>query len=112
MSDSSASTSAQQTLVAVARTHVTTRHLRITLLLAGVFATSWLALTVVDAESLVPALWPAGGLAAGLLLTSPSRLRPALTAAVFVLMLAAFLRRSSLTSRVFGRKALRGFQEV
>ena len=37
----------------------------------------------------MPALWPAGGLAAGLLLTSPRRLRPGLTAACFVLMLAA-----------------------
>jgi PAS domain S-box-containing protein len=72
-------------------TPLTTRHLRMALLLVGVFGSSWLALTVVDAGSLVPALWPAGGLAAGLLLTSPSRLRPALTAAVFVLMLAAFL---------------------
>ena len=46
---------------------------------------------MVDAESLVPALWPAGGLAAGLLLTSPGHLRPGLTAGVFALMLAAFL---------------------
>jgi PAS domain S-box-containing protein len=91
VSDSSASTSAQQTLVAAARTHVATRHLRITLLLVGVFATSWLALTVVEADSLVPSLWPAGGLAAGLLLTSPRHLRAGLTGAVFGLMLAAYL---------------------
>src|SRR6476469_6830480 len=89
--DSSASTSAPQTLLAAATTRFTARHLRISLLLLGVFAGSWLTLTVVDAESLVPVLWPAVGLAAGLLLTSPQHLRPGLTAAVFALMLAAFL---------------------
>ena len=70
---------------------LTARHLRTALLLLGVFSTAWLALTVVEAESLVPALWPAGGLAVGLLLTSPSRLRPALLASTFVLILGAHL---------------------
>jgi PAS domain S-box-containing protein len=91
VSDNGASTSAQQTLMAAASARLTVRHVRIALLLAGIFATSWLALTVIEADSLVPALWPAGGLAAGLLLTSPRHLRPGLTAATFVLMLAAYL---------------------
>ncbi|MET0838749.1 MAG: ATP-binding protein, partial [Marmoricola sp.] len=63
----------------------------LSLLLIGVLGSAWLALTVVDAASLVPVIWPAVGLTAGLLLTSPRRLRPALLAASFVLMLAAHL---------------------
>jgi len=91
MSDHSASASAQQTLMTAATLALTRRNVRILLLLTGVLGTSWLALTVVDAESRVPALWPASGLVAGLLLTSPRRLRPGLTVATFALMLAAHL---------------------
>ena len=62
--------------------------MRVTLLLAGVLASAWLVLGVVDTASLVPALWPAGGLAAGLLLTTPKRLQAPLLGAVFALVLA------------------------
>ena len=70
---------------------LTARTARIALLLVGVFGSAWLALLVVDTESLVPAIWPAGGLAAGLLLTSPKRLRPGLLAACFGVMVLAHL---------------------
>ncbi|MCW2818506.1 MAG: domain S-box protein [Marmoricola sp.] len=60
-------------------------------LLTGILATSWLAVSVVDADSRVPLMWPAAGLMAGLFLTS-SRGRRHWTAAVSVaLVLAAHL---------------------
>ena len=45
----------------------------------------------VDTPSQVPTIWPAGGLVAGLLLTSPRRLRPWLTGASVLLILVAYL---------------------
>ncbi len=73
------------------RPTLTARAARIPLLLVAVFVSAWLALVVVDTESLVPAIWPAGGVAAGLLLTSPRRLRRGLLAACFALMVLAHL---------------------
>ena len=64
----------------------------ISLLLIGVFASAVAgARRRSTRESLVPAIWPAGGLIAGLLLTSPTGCVPACSALVFVLMLAAHL---------------------
>ena len=65
--------------------------LRTSLLLTGVFTSAWLSLAVVDTESLVPSIWPAGAFTAGLYLTSPKRLRPRLLASCFGLMLLAHL---------------------
>ncbi len=66
------------------------RSIRIGALLLAVLASAWVA-TVAGDPGLVPAIWPAGGVVAGLLLTSPSRLRPWLLLASLVLILAAFL---------------------
>ncbi len=66
------------------------RSVRISLLLLAVLALAWCATTVGE-PNLVPAIWPAGGVVAGLLLTSPSRLRPWLLLASLVLILTAFL---------------------
>jgi hypothetical protein len=73
--DSSTSTPAPQALMA-AVPQIPARTVRILLLLAAVFVSAWLSLGVVDTDSLVPAIWPAGALATGLVLTSPRRLRP------------------------------------
>jgi PAS domain S-box-containing protein len=69
--------------------HVDSRTIRLALLLLAVFWSAWLVLTIVDTDSLVPCLWPAGAFAAGLHLTSPRRARPHLLAASFALMLLA-----------------------
>ena len=53
----------------------------------------------------MPAIWPAAGLTAGLLLTSPGRLRPALTAVSFLLMLAAHLLQGYQLSVALGFSA-------
>ena len=89
-SESSTATRPRLTLLSEAPP-VSARQLRIALLLLGIGLSAWAGLGGVHAESLVPALWPAAGLAAGLLLTSPSRLRPALASVTFVLLLAAHL---------------------
>jgi PAS domain S-box-containing protein len=89
--DHAASTSARQTWTSAAATRFARQHLRAALLLAAVFASALLVLSDVEADSLVPVLWPAAGLAAGLLLTSPARARPWLAGAVFVLMVVAHL---------------------
>jgi hypothetical protein len=86
--DSSTSTPAPQALMA-AVPQIPARTVRILLLLAAVFVSAWLSLGVVDTDSLVPAIWPAGALATGLVLTSPRRLRPPVLAATFGLVLAA-----------------------
>ncbi len=70
---------------------VSARAVRTGLLLLGVFLSAWLTLSVVDTASLVPAIWPAGGLAAGLLLTSSRHRRPRLVTVVFALVVAAHL---------------------
>ena len=89
-SDSSVATPSRATLLPdVPR--VTAQQVRIGLLLLGIGFSAWVALSKVHAESLVPALWPAAGLAVGLLLIATDRLRPALVAATFVLLLAAHL---------------------
>ncbi|MCW2867588.1 MAG: domain S-box protein [Marmoricola sp.] len=68
---------------------VTPRLLRIGALLAGVLATSWLALTVVGAQSRVPMMWPAAGLMAGLFLTSARPQRRWVAGACVVVVLLA-----------------------
>ena len=67
------------------RDHAAARLLRIGALLAGILATSWLAVSVVPADSRVPLMWPAAGLMAGLFLTS-SRGRRRWTAGASVLL--------------------------
>ncbi len=52
---------------------------------------AWLALAMVDTASLVPAIWPAGAVCAGLYLTSPRHLRLRLVVATFALILLAHL---------------------
>ena len=71
---------------------LTTRHLlRTALLLVAVFVAAFVSLRSVGGASLVPAIWPTAGVAAGLHLTSPARLRRPVLSAVFVLVLAAHL---------------------
>ena len=67
------------------------RPLRIGLLLAAVLVSAWGSLAVVDTASEVPTVWPAAGIVAGLLLTSPARLRSALTAASVLVILVPYL---------------------
>jgi len=66
-----------------------TRTLRLGALLLAVFVTALAGLSSRQGESMVPAMWPAAGIAAGLYLTSPKRLRPGILGSVFVLMVAA-----------------------
>ena len=67
------------------------RTIRISVLLVAVLVSAWAVVGVIDTASRVPAIWPAGGLVAGLLLTSPRVLRPWLLAASFVLIVSAYL---------------------
>ena len=69
----------------------TANPVRVALLLLAVFVTAWVEAAVVHAPSQTPAIWPAGGVLAGLLLTSPRRLRPWLLGASLLLILTAFL---------------------
>jgi PAS domain S-box-containing protein len=69
----------------------TARTVRIALLLLAVGVGAWLAIATLSAPSEVPDVWPAGGLAAGLLLTSPRAARPWLAATCVVLILGAYL---------------------
>ncbi len=64
---------------------------RLSLLLLAVLASAWVAATVVSGANQVPAIWPAGGVVAGLLLTSPRRLRSGVLVASLLLIFAAFL---------------------
>ncbi len=66
-------------------------NLRIALLLVVVLACAWVAIASVEQKGRVPAIWPAGGVLAGLLLISPRRLRPSLAAAGLVLIVVPFL---------------------
>lgn len=52
---------------------------------------AWASIAVVNTSSQVPAIWPAGGLVAGLLLTSPRHLRPWLLGSSLLLILGAYL---------------------
>jgi PAS domain S-box-containing protein len=70
------------------------RAIRIGLLLVAVLASAWASLAVVDTQSQVPAIWPVGGLVAGLLLTSPARARSWLTGASVLLILTAYVAHS------------------
>ncbi len=69
----------------------TVRTVRISLLLVAVLAFAWVSLAVVNTPTQVPTIWPAGGLVAGLLLTSPARLRPWLAGSSALLIVVAFL---------------------
>jgi len=60
------------------------------LLLLAVLGSAWFAAASRDASP-VPAIWPAGGVVAGLLLTSLRQLRPWLLIACLLLILGAFL---------------------
>jgi hypothetical protein len=62
-------------------------------LLALVFASALVSLSSVGSSSLAPMIWPAGGLAAGLYLTSRARARPFVLGGVFVVLLSAYLLR-------------------
>ena len=76
------------------RTAATTgiaRPARIGLLLLAVLVSAWTSIALVDAPSQVPAVWPAGGVVAGLLLTSPSRMHPWLLISSVLLILGAYL---------------------
>lgn len=64
---------------------------RIGLLLLAVFVAAWAAIAVVGAPSQVPPVWPAGGLVAGLLLTSPRRMRRGLLVVCLLLIVSAYL---------------------
>ncbi len=73
------------------RTTSIARTARIGLLLVAVFVSAWAAIAVVNTPSEIPAIWPAGGVLAGLLLTSPTRMRPWLLVSGGVLILLAYL---------------------
>jgi PAS domain S-box-containing protein len=73
------------------RTTDTSRTIRIGLLLLAVLVSAWVSLAVVNTPSQVPTIWPAGGVVAGLLLTSPARVRPWLAGSSVVLILVAYL---------------------
>ena len=57
---------------------------RVTLLLLAVVVAAWLGSLSIAPYGLVPAVWPAGGLAAGMLLVSPRRWRLPLVGVVGV----------------------------
>jgi PAS domain S-box-containing protein len=69
----------------------TARTLRIGLLLLAVLVCAWAAIAVVNSPSQVPSVWPAGGVVAGLLLTSPRAIRPWLAGSSVLLVLVAYL---------------------
>ncbi len=73
------------------RTTSRTRWLRVALLLVAVAVAAWLGTLDATDASLVPATWPAGGLAAGLFLIAPRRSRPALVVGVTALVVAALV---------------------
>lgn len=91
----SSSTSAVQTgtrgITSAARSHSPARTVRIALLLLAVLASAWVAIAVVNTPSQVPSVWPAGGVVAGLLLTSPRPLRSWLAGSSVLLILVAYL---------------------
>lgn len=62
---------------------------RTALLLALLFLTSWAAISLTTAESLVAIAWPASGLSVGVLLGAPRRQRPVLLGVIFALVLLA-----------------------
>ncbi len=64
---------------------------RIGLLLGATVFTAWMAIAMVATPSQVPSVWPAGGIVAGLLLTSPQRLRRRLAGTSLLLVLACYL---------------------
>lgn len=72
-------------------TTLAARARRVSLLLLAILVSAWLAVGAIDTASQVPAIWPAGGLVAGLLLTSPRRLRIWLLGASLLLTVAAYL---------------------
>ena len=61
------------------------------LLLLAVLASAWVEAALVQTPSQTPAIWPAGGVLAGLLLTTSARLRPWLLGASLLLILTAYL---------------------
>ena len=67
------------------------RAVRIGGLLAAVLACALAGLSSRQGASMVPAMWPAAGVAAGLYLTSPKRLRPGVLAGVLVVLVVAHL---------------------
>jgi PAS domain S-box-containing protein len=75
----------------IRRTSHTARTVRVSLLLAAVLAAAWASIAVIDSPSAAPPIWPAGGLVAGLLLTSPRHLRQGLLASSLLLVLGAYL---------------------
>ncbi|MCW2760731.1 MAG: domain S-box protein [Marmoricola sp.] len=77
--------------IRIAPSTPTARTVRVWLLLLAVFVSAWASLAFVNTPSQVPGLWPAGGVIAGLLLTSPTRTRPWLLPASLLLILAAYV---------------------
>lgn len=75
----------------VRRTTTSARTLRISLLLAAVLVSAWASVAVINTPTQVPSIWPAGGLVAGLLLTSPRHLRPWLLGSSLLFILGAYL---------------------
>jgi hypothetical protein len=67
------------------------RALRLAFLLLAVLVSAWLAVGAIRTSSQVPPIWPAGGLVAGMLLTSPRRLRIWLLVTSLLLTVAAYL---------------------
>ena len=76
---------------AITRSVNAARPVRISLLLLALFAAAWVEIAVGQAPSQTPTIWPAGGMLAGLLLTSSRRLRPWLLGAGLLLILTAYL---------------------
>ncbi|MCW2849195.1 MAG: domain S-box protein [Marmoricola sp.] len=72
------------------RLTTTAQRVRISLLLLAVFLSAWAAIAVVDSPSQVPAIWPAGGIVAGLLLTSPGWTRRWLLGASLSLIVVSY----------------------
>jgi PAS domain S-box-containing protein len=60
-------------------------------LLILVFALSIASLSTIEGSSLAPLIWPAGGVAAGLYLTTRARARPVVLVAIFAVVLVAHL---------------------
>ncbi len=75
----------------VPRTRADARTVRTALILLVVFWSAWVAIAVVDTPSQVPVVWPAGGIVAGLLLTSPRRWRARLAGASVLLIVIGYL---------------------
>jgi PAS domain S-box-containing protein len=68
-----------------------TRALEPALLLVGILVTSWVALLPATGEVPLAPIWPASGLAAGLLVLTGPRQRPAMAAGVLSVLLVAHL---------------------